>query len=138
MFREMLKSKIHRARVTQADLHYVGSLTVDRDLLIAANLLSGEKIDVVNINNGSRFTTYIIEGPAGSGVIGVNGAAARLVSPGDIVIVIAYATVPEERAEAFRPVVVFVDECNRPVQVGTDAADAFTAAGLVRGDIPAG
>ncbi|MEV8635086.1 aspartate 1-decarboxylase [Streptosporangium sp. NPDC051023] len=134
MFREMLKSKIHRARITQADLHYVGSLTVDRNLLDAANLLPGEKVDVVNISNGARFTTYTIKGPAGSGVIGVNGAAARLAAPGDLVIVIAYATVPEEGAATFQPSIVFVDEHNRPVEIGSDPAYAPASAGLARGD----
>ena len=109
MFRTMLKSKIHRATVTDAHLHYIGSLTVDRDLLDAADILPGELIHVVNINNGNRFETYTIEGPRGSGVIAVNGAAARLVQPGDLVIVISYASVTDTEAREYEPTVVHVD-----------------------------
>ncbi|MFR9729798.1 aspartate 1-decarboxylase [Saccharopolyspora sp. MS10] len=137
MYREMLKSKIHRATVTQADLHYVGSLTVDRALMDAADLLAGEKVDVVDVDNGARLSTYVIEGPAGSGVIGINGAAARLISPGDLVIVIAYAAVPEDSAREHRPRVVFVDQRNRPVLNGTDPAEVPDGTGLHRGDTPA-
>ena len=92
----MLKSKIHRATVTQADLHYVGSCTIDADLLDAADLLEGEQIDIVDIDNGNRLTTYAIAGERGTGVIGINGAAARLISPGDLVIIIGYAQYNEE------------------------------------------
>ncbi|AKU19154.1 aspartate 1-decarboxylase [Luteipulveratus mongoliensis] len=122
MQRTMLKSKIHRATVTQADLHYVGSLTISKDLMEAADLLPGEQVDVVDIDNGNRLTTYAIEGPAGSGVIGINGAAARLISPGDLVIVISYAVVEDAEARALQPRIVFVDEANRIVEAGHDPA----------------
>ncbi len=135
VYREMLKSKIHRATVTQADLHYVGSLTLDSTLMAAANLLPGEKVDVVDIDNGARLSTYVIEGPAGSGVVGINGAAARLISPGDLVIIISYAAMAEEQARAYRPSVVFVDGGNRPKSVGSDPAEAPDGADdLMRGD----
>ncbi len=118
----MLKSKIHRATVTQADLHYVGSVTVDADLLAAADLLPGEQVHIVDVTNGARLETYVIEGPAGSGVIGINGAAARLVQPGDVVILIAYAMVTDEEAVALRPRVVHVDAANRIVDRDADPA----------------
>src|SRR6516225_11464791 len=98
MLRTMLKSKIHRATVTQADLHYVGSVTIDRDLMEAADLLPGEQVQIVDIDNGARLETYVIEGPPGSGVIGINGAAARLVHPGDLVILISYMQVDDAEA----------------------------------------
>lgn len=134
MLREMLKSKIHRARVTQADLHYVGSLTIDEDLMRAADLLAGERVDVVDIDNGSRLSTYVITGPAGSGVIGINGAAARLISPGDLVIIINYAQVPAELAATFEPRVVFVDEDNKMLTKGSDPAAVPSGHGLIRGN----
>jgi aspartate 1-decarboxylase len=126
----MLYAKIHRATVTQADLHYVGSLTVDRDLLDAAGLLPGEQVDVVDIDNGSRLTTYVIEGERGSGIICINGAAARLVAPGDKVIIIAYAAMDDAEARTFEPQVVFVDDDNRIVDVGHDAGDVPDGFGL--------
>src|SRR5213592_875793 len=98
MLRTMLKSKIHRATVTQADLHYVGSVTVDRDLMDAADLLPGEKVAIVDIDNGARLEPYVIEGPRGSGVVGINGAAARLVHEGDLVILISYCQVTAAEA----------------------------------------
>ena len=113
MLRAMMKSKIHRATVTDAHLDYVGSLTVDRDLMEAADLLVHEKVHVVNINTGARFETYVIEGPAGSGVMCANGAAARLVQAGDLVIVISYGLYDEREAKAHRPKVAFVDSNNR-------------------------
>ncbi|MFJ7771007.1 aspartate 1-decarboxylase [Streptomyces sp. NPDC097107] len=137
MHRTMLHGKIHRATVTQADLHYVGSLTLDRDLMDAAGLLPGEQVDIVDIDNGNRLTTYVIEGARGSGVVGINGAAARLISVGDLVIIIAYATVSDEEARTLRPDVVFVDRHNRPQDIGTDPAHVpagADAAQLVRGD----
>lgn len=134
MLLTLMKSKIHRATVTQADLHYVGSVTVSRDLMEAANLISGEKVDIVDINNGARLSTYVIEGPANSGVIGINGAAARLVSPGDLVILIAYAQMDLDEAKDFRPSVVFVDERNRVVETGSDPAAAPDGFGLIPGD----
>ena len=109
-----MKSKIHRASVTDASLHYEGSVTIDRALMDAADLLEYEKVQVVDIDNGARFETYVIEGERGSGTICVNGAAARLVQPGDKVIVISYATVDKAEAASLQPVVVKVDESNRP------------------------
>lgn len=109
----MLKAKIHRARVTQADLNYEGSITVDLDLLDAAGILVNEQVDVLNITNGQRFTTYAIPGARGSGIIGVNGAAARLVQKDDLVIICAYAGMSEEAAKAHEPVVLLMDEHNR-------------------------
>ncbi|MFF1699696.1 aspartate 1-decarboxylase [Streptomyces sp. NPDC058257] len=123
MLRTMLKSKIHRATVTQADLHYVGSVTIDADLLDAADLLPGELVHIVDITNGARLETYTIEGERGSGVIGINGAAAHLVHPGDRVIIISYAQVDDVEARTLRPKVVHVDgEDNRVVALGDDAA----------------
>ncbi|MGW7269252.1 aspartate 1-decarboxylase [Streptomyces sp. NPDC054864] len=123
MMRTMFKSKIHRATVTQADLHYVGSVTVDADLLDAADLLPGELVHIVDITNGARLETYTIEGERGSGVIGINGAAAHLVHPGDRVIIISYAQVDDAEARTLRPKVVHVEgENNRIVALGDDAA----------------
>lgn len=132
MLRTMLKSKIHRATVTQADLHYVGSITIGEDLMEAADLLPGEQVDVVDVNNGNRLTTYVIPGPRDSGVIGINGAAARLVAPGDLVIIISYAQVAEP-AE-LKPRVVFVTGQNAIAQLGTDPAEAAQDTDTVRGD----
>ncbi|MEV4556735.1 aspartate 1-decarboxylase [Kitasatospora sp. NPDC049285] len=134
MLRTMLKSKIHRATVTQADLHYVGSVTVDEDLLDAADLLPGELVHIVDINNGARLETYTIAGPRGTGVIGINGAAARLVHPGDLVILIAYGQMETAEAKGYLPKVVFVDEHNRITGMGGDAAEAPEGSGLLRGD----
>ncbi len=106
---EVLKSKIHRVTVTEARLDYIGSITIDEDLLDAANILAGERVYIVNNNNGERLDTYTIPGPRGSGVICLNGAAARLVQPGDIVIIMAYASMPFEDAKTFRPSVIFPD-----------------------------
>lgn len=110
---EMLKGKIHRATVTQAELHYVGSITVDLDLLEAAGILEYEKVQVVDIDNGSRFETYTIAGEPDSGVICLNGAAARCVSVGDAIIIMAYAQLTPEEAQTHRPNVIFVDDHNR-------------------------
>ncbi len=134
MFRTMLKSKIHRATVTQADLHYVGSVTVDRDLMDAADLLPGEQVAIVDINNGARLETYVIPGERASGVIGINGAAARLVAPGDLVILISYAMVDDRTARELEPKVVFVDAENRVVGTGADPAEVLPEMGLLRGD----
>jgi aspartate 1-decarboxylase len=135
--RTMLKSKIHRATVTQADLHYVGSLTVDKDLMEAADLLPGEQVAVVDVTNGARLETYVIEGERGSGVIGINGAAAHLVHPGDLVIIISYAQMDDELARRYRPRVVHVDGQNRIVEISGDPAAAADGMidGLVRGDL---
>ncbi|MBU2650735.1 MAG: aspartate 1-decarboxylase [Bacteroidetes bacterium] len=110
---EVLKSKIHRATITHADLHYVGSITIDEDLMDAANLIANEKVHVYNINNGERFETYVIKGERGSGVIGINGAAARKVMVGDLVIVVSYASMPVEEAKIFNPVILTPDANNK-------------------------
>ena len=133
MFRTMLKSKIHRATVTQADLHYVGSVTVDEDLMQAADLLPGEQVCIVDVTNGSRLETYVIPGERGSGVIGINGAAAHLVQPGDLVILISYGVMDEIESIAYRPKVVFVDADNRVLDRGEDPAHAPEGSGLVSG-----
>lgn len=130
MQRFMLYAKIHRATVTQADLHYVGSLTLDRDFMDAAGLLPGEQVDVVDVDNGSRLTTYVIEGERGTGIVCINGAAARLISPGDTVIIIAYAGMDDQEARGFEPQVVFVDKDNRIVEVGHDGGDVPDGFGL--------
>ncbi len=113
MQRHLMKSKIHRATITGADLHYEGSLTVDEELLEAADLVTYEEIQVVNVNTGSRFTTYVIPGARGSGIMQLNGAAARLGHPGDVVILISYGVFTEREAARHTPRVVFVDERNR-------------------------
>ena len=119
MRRRMLKSKIHRAVVTDANLHYVGSITIDPELLAAADILEHEQVAVVDIDNGARFETYTIAGRPGSGDMCLNGAAARLVSPGDRVIVISYADYEASELEHHEPVVVHVDTANRRIDVGT-------------------
>lgn len=136
MLRPMLFGKIHRAKVTQADLHYVGSLTVDLDLLDAAGLVSGQQVDVVDVTNGSRLTTYVLPGERGSGVICVNGAAAHLVHPDDIVIIIAYAMMDETEVASYEPNIVFVDENNAIVDLGHDPGQAPTDSGLLTSAIP--
>lgn len=110
---EVLKSKIHRVAITQAELHYVGSITIDEDLMDAANLIEGEKVQIVNSNNGERIETYVIKGERGSGIICLNGPAARKGLVGDIVIVISYASMEFEEAKHFRPTVIFPKEGNR-------------------------
>lgn len=113
MLRTFLRSKIHRATVTQADLNYVGSITVDSALLAAAEILPHEQVDVLNVTNGQRLTTYAIPGEANSGIIGINGAAAHLVNPGDLVIIVCYAQYTEQEIKDHRPRVILVDEQNR-------------------------
>ncbi|KAB7738860.1 aspartate 1-decarboxylase [Parvibaculum sedimenti] len=113
MILTMMKAKIHRATVTQCDLNYEGSITIDRDLLEASGILVNEQVDVLNINTGARFTTYAIEGAAGSGIIGINGAAARLAQAGDLVIVISYAQMEEAEAKRHCPTVLLMDAKNR-------------------------
>jgi aspartate 1-decarboxylase len=113
MFVEVLKSKLHRVKVTQAELHYVGSITIDEDLLDAADMIAGQRVQIVNVNNGERFETYTIKGERGSGQICLNGPAARKVQVGDILIVIAYALMEWEEAKQFQPRLVFPDENNR-------------------------
>ncbi|WP_312338402.1 aspartate 1-decarboxylase [Anaerospora hongkongensis] len=113
MLLTMMKSKIHRAIVTQAELNYMGSITIDESLIKAAGILPGEKVQIVNNNNGARLETYVIPGQAGSGIICLNGAAARLVQPGDMVIIISYVLCSREEAEALEPIVVHVDQNNQ-------------------------
>ena len=134
MMRIMMKSKIHRATVTQADLHYVGSVTLDAALMDAADLLEGEQVAIVDITNGARIETYVIPGPRGSGVIGINGAAAHLVRPGDLVIVMSYAMVTDAEARTLEPRVVHVDSKNRVVKIGNDPAEPVPGSDQVRGD----
>jgi aspartate 1-decarboxylase len=122
MLRNMFKSKIHRATVTQADLHYVGSVTVDADLLDAADILDGEQVAIVDITNGARLETYTIAGERGTGVIGINGAAAHLIDPGDLVILISYAQMEDAEARAYTPRIVHVDERNAIIEVNGDKA----------------
>lgn len=117
MFRTMMNGKIHRARVTEANLNYVGSITIDTDILEAVGMVANEKVQIVNNNNGARFETYIIPGKRGSGVICVNGAAARLVQEGDVVIIISYAIVPEEKVATHKPKVAIMDQDNNIVEM---------------------
>ncbi|OZI09154.1 aspartate 1-decarboxylase [Siphonobacter sp. BAB-5385] len=116
MFLTIMKSKLHRVRVTQAELNYVGSITIDEDLMEAANLLENEKVQIVNNNNGERFETYVIKGERGSGTICLNGAAARRAQVGDIIIIIAYAMMTPEEAKEHKPMVVFPDANNHLVK----------------------
>jgi aspartate 1-decarboxylase len=104
---EVLKSKIHRAKITQAELHYVGSVTIDEDLMMAANLIEGEKVQIVNVNNGERIETYVIKGERGSGTVCLNGPAARRAQVGDIVIIVSYASMKFEKAKKFKPTIIF-------------------------------
>ncbi|UHA72995.1 aspartate 1-decarboxylase [Paenibacillus sp. 481] len=124
MFREMMKSKIHRATVTEANLNYVGSITIDEHLMELADLLPNEKVQIVNNYNGARLETYVIKGPRHSGVICLNGAAARLVQPGDNVIIISYASMTDEEARKYDPKVVFVDEHNKAVELAHEELHA--------------
>lgn len=112
MLRYMLKSKIHRATVTEADLNYVGSITIDKEIMDAANIIENEKVTIVNNNNGERFETYVIEGQPGSGIICLNGAAARLVARGDIIIILTYTILSDEECQTHKPQLVFMDEKN--------------------------
>ena len=137
MLRTMFKSKIHRATVTEADLHYVGSVTVDAALMEAADLLPGELVHIVDITNGARLETYVIEGRRDSGVIGINGAAAHLVHPGDLVILMSYAQVDDAEARTLRPRVVHVDARNRIVGLGADPAEPVPGGETVRSPMAA-
>jgi aspartate 1-decarboxylase len=134
MLRSMMKSKVHRAKVTQADLAYVGSCTLDATLMEAAHLLPGEQVDIVDLTNGNRLTTYLIEGPRDSGIVGINGAAAHLIHPGDLVILIAYGLFETAEAKTFEPSVVFVDESNVITRIGSDPAEVLPNSGMLRGD----
>ncbi|MGH3494149.1 MAG: aspartate 1-decarboxylase [Sciscionella sp.] len=133
MLLTMLKSKIHRATVTTANLHYVGSVTIDEDLMDAAGLLTGEQVCIVDVTNGARLETYTIPGERGSGVLGVNGAAAHLVAPGDLVILIAYGLMDAAEAGAHRAKVIFVDERNAVLDAGDDPGYAPSGSGLRNG-----
>lgn len=113
MFIQVLKSKLHRVKITQAELHYVGSITIDEDLMDAAKLIEGEKVQIVNVNNGERLETYVIKGERGSGMICMNGPAARKVQVGDIIIIISYAMMELEEAKKYTAAVVFPDESNK-------------------------
>lgn len=134
MMRIMMKSKIHRATVTQADLDYVGSVTIDADLLDAAELIEGEQVAIVDITNGARLETYVIPAERGSGVIGINGAAAHLVKPGDLIIIMNYALMDDAEARALVPRVVHVDGSNQVVKIGNDPAEPVPGSSQKRGD----
>lgn len=133
MIRPMLLGKVHRATVTDADLDYVGSLTLDQDLMDAADLLEGQQVDVVDVTNGARLTTYVIRGARGSGTVCVNGAAAHHVHPGDVVIIIAYGLLTDQEARERAPRVVFVDAGNAIVEVGADAGQVPVGYGVRSG-----
>ena len=137
MMRIMMKSKIHRATVTQADLHYVGSVTLDPDLMKAADLLEGEQVAIVDVTNGARIETYAIPGKRGSGVVGINGAAAHLIQPRDLVIIMSYGLFSEAEARALDPKVVHVDSQNRVVKLGNDPAEPVPGSNQLRGDLAA-
>ena len=128
--RTMISGKIHRATVTGADLHYVGSITIDADLLDAADILPGEQVDVVDVTNGNRLTTYTIPDERGSGTISINGAAAKLVHKGDTVIIMCYRQIPDSQARDHRPSVVFVDEFNRQVELSDEPGQVPDGNGL--------
>jgi len=128
MQRTVLGGKIHRATVTQADLHYVGSVTIDADLMSSADIIDGEQVHIVDITTGARVITYAITGAAGSGVIGINGAAAHLISPGDLVIIMSFHGLDESERAARKPKVVHVDSTNRIVALGSDPAEPVPGA----------
>lgn len=128
MMRIMMKSKVHRATVTQADLDYVGSVTIDAALMEAADLLDGEQVAIVDITNGARIETYVIPAERGSGLIGINGAAAHLVHPGDLVIIMSYAMLDDKEARTLEPRIVHVDRQNRIVKLGNDPAEPVPGA----------
>lgn len=139
VLRTMLYSKIHRATVTQADIHYVGSVTLDADLMAAADIVEGQQVDVVDITNGARLTTYAITGDAGSGIVGINGAAARLIAPGDLVIIICYAQLDKSEVAVHSPRVVHVNGQNCIVEIGADPSQPVPGASdQIRGDKQAG
>ncbi len=131
MLRPMLIGKIHRATVTEANLNYVGSITIDSDLLDAADLLPGQQVDIVDVTNGARLTTYVIAGERGRGGVGINGAAAHLVHPGDVIIIIGYGMLTDAEARTRAAHVVFVDADNRIVQLGSDPGDVPAGFGLL-------
>ena len=131
MLRPMLVGKIHRATVTEANLNYVGSITIDSDLLDAADLLPGQQVDIVDVTNGARLTTYVIAGERGRGGVGINGAAAHLVHPGDVIIIIGYGMLTDAEARNRAAHMVFVDADNRIVQLGSDPGDVPAGFGLL-------
>jgi aspartate 1-decarboxylase len=133
----MLKSKIHRATVTQADVHYVGSIAIDRALMEAADLLEGEQVVIADITSGARLETYVIPAPRDSGIVGINGAAAHLVNEGDLVIIMSYAMLEDAEARTLKPRVVHVDERNRIVALGADAAEPVPGAADQKRPVPA-
>lgn len=128
MQRTLLGGKIHRATVTQADLHYVGSITIDQELMASADITEGEQVHVVDITTGARLITYAITGPPGSGVIGINGAAAHLISPGNLVIIMSFLQVDESKRHSHAPKVVHVDADNRIVALGSDPSEPVPGA----------
>ena len=136
LVRPMMIGKIHRATVTQADLHYVGSVTIDSTLMAAADLLPGQQVDIVDVTNGARLTTYAIPGEPDSGVVCINGAAAHLIGAGDVVIIIAYGMLADAEARTFEPRVVFVDGANRVVSLDADPGQAPAGSGLATAAIP--
>ncbi len=136
--RRMMTGKIHRVTVTGADLHYVGSITIDADLLDGADILPGQEVDVVDITNGARLTTYAIPGERGSGIISINGAAAHLINEGDLAIVISYSLLDEASCRGYEPRVVFVDEKNRPIEVSGEPGQAPAGADVVSSGISFG
>jgi len=113
---QVLKSKIHRVKVTQAELNYVGSITIDEDLIEAANIIPNEKVQIVNNNNGARFETYVIKGERGSGIVCLNGSCARLAQVGDIIIIMSYGSLPMDEARKYEPILVFPDDNNRLIK----------------------
>jgi aspartate 1-decarboxylase len=137
VMRVMLKSKIHRATVTQADLHYVGSVAIDRELMDSADLLEGEQVTIADITNGARLETYVIPAPAGSGIIGINGAAAHLCHKGDMVIIMGYGLFDDAEARKAKPRVVHVDADNRIMARGSDAAEPVPGAKDQKRAVPA-
>lgn len=128
MHRTLLAGKIHRATVTQADLHYVGSVTIDSDLMTAADIVEGEQVHIVDITTGARLVTYAITGAPGSGVIGINGAAAHLISPGNLVIIMSFLQMQESERAAYAPKVVHVDALNQIVALGSDPSQPVPGA----------
>lgn len=137
MMRVMLKSKIHRATVTQADLHYVGSIAIDRALMEAADFLENEQVVIADITNGARLETYVIPAPAGSGIIGINGAAAHLVNEGDLVIIMSYVTVDDAEARSMKPRVVHVDKNNRIIGQSKDSGEPVPGVSGQKRAVPA-
>jgi aspartate 1-decarboxylase len=123
MFVEMMLGKLHRATVTEADINYIGSATIDKELMKAAGFITNQKVQVVNINNGARFETYVIDGAPNSGVICINGAAARLVQPGDNVIIMAFGLMKQDEAVTYQPSVVFLNDKNEVTEIGVEKAE---------------